>query len=51
MSIPIAIRLLICMVVFSPSCCRGLQDPCMSQDRHIHDLCEQGINNTYYALA
>lgn len=42
MSTQLCIRLLICMVVFLPSCSRGLEDPCTAPDRHILDLCEQG---------
>ncbi|XP_060858011.1 peroxidase-like [Metopolophium dirhodum] len=43
------IRLFVCTVVIVPLCCRGLlQDPCLSKDRQILDLCEQAleINST-----
>jgi len=39
------IELFICTVAFGALCCSGLKDPCLSKDRQILDLCEQGMNN------
>jgi len=47
------IRLFVCTVAIVPLCCRGLlQDPCLSKDRQILDLCEQGIkyNNLRFSF-
>ncbi|XP_025192716.1 uncharacterized protein LOC112592779, partial [Melanaphis sacchari] len=47
MSSSISIQLLICFLIFLPSCCIGFKDPCKTQDRHNLKLCEE-VSATKY---